>query len=244
MKFMASLQTITCLSVLALTTATAQASTKYILTITNGGGMPLSPAVIYVKKGQSGNTQIGQEPSPGFVKLCQTGMAMMRTQELKNESSTTFMAETNGLIQPGESRMVELEVLEPLEQSIQFETMYGKTKDTCAIGMFGSHSLYALKQHVTSDIYGKDQAVQTGVYLNPMTANDSMSTSICSAASDAVSCLRELSLPNKANAKVQFSSPYLPSVLNFLETKYGAAEVQSLLIPSSGAVQLHLKLKH
>lgn len=235
-----------CFAVVALTTAQSPAATQYIVTLTNGGAMPLSPAAIYVKNGQQGNAKIGQKPSVGFVQLCQTGNPSLRIQELGMDTDVKFVTQTMGLLMPGESRAVTIDVADPLQQSIQIETMYGKTKDTCAVGSVNSHSLYALKQHVSSEFLSKDNVVQTGAFLNaalPM-GHSYLDTNICNSSKDAVSCLRELALPNKGNNQIHFFSSYLPSLISLLEMKYGAQDVQTLIIPSSGALQIQTVLKH
>jgi hypothetical protein len=43
---------------------------------------------------------------------------------------------------------------------------------------------------------------------------------------------------------VRLFAGYFPSLITALEMKYGAADVQTLLFPTSGAIQLKLKLKH
>ncbi len=161
-------------------------------------------------------------------------------------SDVTFKAQTMGPLLPGESRMVEVEVRDPLQQSLQFEAMYGKTKDTCAVATIGSHRLYALKQHVTAAVLGKDNVVQTGAYLDPAIpmGQSYLDPQVCNGASDAVACLRSLALPNPKPAKIRFSSGYLSSLSMLLETKYGPEEALGVMIPASGAVHFELKLKH
>jgi hypothetical protein len=146
---------------------------------------------------------------------------------------------------PGDSQTIEIEVRGPLKQSIQFEAMYGKTKDICAVGMVNGHSLYALKQHVTSKVIGKDNVLQTGAFLDPAIPEGKtyLDANVCAGEMDAISCLRSLSAPNTGAAKVRFASAYLSSVQMLLENKYGAPETQSLIIPSSGAVEFKLRIK-
>lgn len=210
---------------------------KYELTITNGGPMPISPAAVYVIKGQAAAVAPGQMASQGFVQLCQTGNGDARVPELKACPDVTFVTRTNGPVMPGESTTVEVEVQDPATQSVHFEAMYGKTKDLCSVGSVSGHSLIALQQHVVSEFIGKDDVLATGAFENPR-----MKYGACAMTPNAVSCLRELS--STAQGRVGFFSGYLPSVVNFLESKYGAAEVQSLVIPTSGAAQFSLRLKH
>lgn len=218
----------------------------YLLTITNGGNMPVSPIAIYTENGQMNPIRAGEQPTPGFIQLCQTGNPSTRIQELGLDMGVTFKTQTMGLLMPGQSTTVEVKVNEPLKQTIHFETMYGKTKDICAVAQIGSHSLYALQQHATGEVSGKDNVLQTGAFLDPAipAGKTYLDMSMCENEADAVSCLRSLSAANMGMPIVRFFSSYLSSVQMLLETKYGAAETQSLLIPSSGAVQYRLKLKH
>lgn len=224
----------------------AQAITKYVLTLTNGGSMPISPAAVYAKIGQLGNANVGDVPTPGFIQLCQTGNPATRVKELANDTNVKFVTQTMGPVLPGSSQSIEIEVENPLHQSIQIEAMYGKTKDICSVGSIGSHSLYALKQHVTPEFVSKDNVVQTGAFLDPVLpeGHPYSDMSICENSMTGVSCLRELALPNNGIQRIRFFSSYLPSLLSLLEMKYGAADVQTLVLPSSGAVQIQLKLKH
>ncbi len=230
----------------ALTSIQAQAATKYILTVTNGGAMPVSPSAIYVKDGQGSNAQVGQQPTSGFIQLCQTGNPTTRVQELQSDSTVKFVTQTMAPVLPGESKSTEVDVRDPLSDSVHFEAMYGKTKDVCAVGSIGSHSLYALKQHVTAEVFSKDNVVQTGAFLDALLPMGTtyLDVNTCASAATAVACLRELALPNMGKQQIRFFSSYSPSLLMLLETKYGATEIPSLLVPSSGAVQVQLKLKH
>lgn len=228
-----------------LACASAHASVNYELTITNGSGMPVSPAVVYVKSGQAAAAQIGDAATAGFVQLCQTGNGSTRLMELQGNRDVSFTAQTMGPILPGESRTIEVSVQNLMTESIHFEAMYGKTKDVCAVGSVNNHSLVALKQHVLSELIAKDDALSTGAFDNPVMpmTNGVYDPNTCASSNNAVSCLRELAQPIH-DGKIHFFTSYSPSVLNFLETKYGAADTNSLVIPSSGAVQFKLKLKH
>ncbi len=226
--------------------AHAEMATKYELTITNGGGMPISPAVIYTKAGAGSAAAVGQEPTAGFIQLCQTGKTMARIDEIKADSTAQFAAQTTDLIFPGESKVIEIEVNNPFKQSLQFEAMYGKSKDVCAVAGINSHSLVALKQHVTSEVIEKDSVLQTGAFSIPVLPMGitSADPQFCADSTNAISCLRELSTMKLGKAQIRFFAGYLPGITNALEMKYGAEDVQSLQIPPSGAVQLKLKLKH
>ena len=227
---------------ICLVAAAAQGATTYTLTMTNGGAMPLSPAVIYVKNGQKHSLDVGQIATKGFVQLCQTGNPAVRAAELMGEAGVTFSTRTMAPLMPGESRTVEVEVTDPTKQSLHFETMYGKTKDTCGVGAVNGHSLTALLQHATSEVIGKDDVLVTGAFEAPIVPL--AQSYACAQAKDAVSCLRELAAPAMMSGKIRFAPAYLPSVLDFLETKYGATDVGTLVIPAGGAIRVSLTLKH
>lgn len=239
-----NLATFTATVFLATFSAFVNAAVVYELTFTNGGPMPISPAAVYVKNGQSGNAEVGQFPTMGFVQLCQTGSPMRRVPELNMDREVTYVTQTMAPLMPGETQVIEVQVQDPLQQSIHLEAMYGKTKDVCAVATVGSHALYALQQHVTSEYQGKDSALASGAFTNPTLPMGTTypNPTVCNAEKDAVSCLRTLS--QMANGKIHFLAPYFPSLLNFLEMKYGAADAQTLILPTAGALQLKLKLKH
>lgn len=218
----------------------------YKVAVTNGGLMPLSPGVIYVTNGQLALSRVGQAPTGGFAEICRSGMTMTRQQELMRDSQVTFSTATSAPILPGETREVEVTVNDPLQQSVHVEFMYGKTKDTCSVASISSHQLYALKQHVTSDVVLRDQAVQSGAFEDPALpmGRNHLDTSVCANEKDAVSCLRTLSPMARQTPRIRFFSPYLSSVSMLLENKYGAADVQTLSLSPAGAVQVQVKLKH
>lgn len=230
-----------------LLAAAAQAQTyvtKYELTITNGSQMPISPGAVYAKNGAESAVSIGGVATAGFTQLCQTGNVTTRLTELKSQANVKFLTQTTGPILPGQSQTIVVEVANPLTQSLHFEAMYGKSKDVCSVASINSHSLVALKQHVTAAIIQKDDTLLTGSFTNPVlpTGMSYLDTSFCSTAVDAISCLRSLSKPT--NGKIHFFAGYSPSFISALENKYGADSVESLIFPTSGAVQIKLTLKH
>lgn len=226
--------------------AHAAMPTTYLLTVTNGSQMPLSPFAIYTENGQLPKAKIGSTATPAFIQLCQMGNAAARAQELGMDMDVTYKTYTTGLVMPGESRTIEVMVNDPLTQSIHFETMYGKTKDICGIAAISGHSLYALKQHVTSAVTGKDDVVLTGAFLDPALpmGQTYLDTNACAGAADATACIRSLAQPNRNGGKIRFFAGYLSSLSMFLETKYGAEDALSLAIPASGAIRYEVKLKH
>jgi len=106
-----------------------------------------------------------------------------------------------------------------------------------------SHSLVALQQHASLEVVVKDNVVQTGAFLDAEVQTNT-NTEFCADQANAVSCLRTLTLPNLGQQRIRNFSGYLPSVASAIESKYGAKETQSLLIPTSGAIQLKVRLKH
>ncbi len=227
-------------------TAFSQSATRYVLTITNGSSMPISPAAVFTKPGFDASAAIGARATAGLIALCQTGNPAQRITELRADNTVKNAIQTMGPILPGASAAIEIDVNDIQQQSIQFEAMYGKSKDACAVTSFSSHSLFALKQHIANEVIQKDNAILTGAFTDPalpqgMTYLDS---ALCANAKDALSCLRELSVLQTMPGKIKFFVGYLPSLITALEMKYGAADIQTLLFPTSGAVQFKLQLKH
>lgn len=224
----------------------ATAPVTYVVTVTNGSRTPLSAGVAYVRNGQTAIATAGASSSPGLIQLCQMGMTSLRLQELKADASVRSAQIVNGHIEPNESTSFEITVDDPKTQSIQFETMYGKTKDVCATVSAGSHGLYALKNHVTTALTGKDSAIVTGAFTEPSLPSGQtyLDDAACASSPDAISCLRELSRPMTGTARVRPFSPYFASLQMLLERKYGADQTAALLFADSGAVTFEIKLKH
>lgn len=219
----------------------------YVVTVTNGSSMPLSGVVVYTQHGQISKSRVGVAPSAGLVQLCQTGNAMTRLQELGMSRDVTFKGQTSGMIMPGESRTIEVTVADPLQQSIQFEAMYVKTKDACAVAGIGSHSLYALQQHVTSNVSGNDDILLSGAFTDPVIpmGRTYLDGQVCAGAMDAISCVRSLSVPvAMGTAKIRAFAGYLSSIPMLLENRYGAADALTLQLPTAGAVRYDVQLKH
>lgn len=240
-KFM--IATIAC--TLMSSTGALAAAARYELTITNGSQMPLSPGAIYVKAGGESAAALGSTPTQGLIQLCQTGNPAQRTVELRALAGVVNVQNTTAMILPGESKTVLIDVPTPASQSIQIETMYGKTKDACVVGSVNSHSLVALQQHVTTEVVTRDAALQTGAFQNPVLPQMSYpGEELCAGAKDAITCVRDLALPTVGAAKTRYFTSYSPSLVSALETRFGNEDVQTLLFSDSGAVQLKLKLKH
>lgn len=230
---------------LLLVAAQAQAET-YIVTLTNGSLQPISPAAVYTVDGQVSQSAIGQAPTAGFIGVCQRGDANGRAMELRMNRNVKEVTLTGGPLMPGESRAVEINVQNPSEQSIHFEAMYAKSKDTCAVGSINAHTLVALKQHVTSAFLGTDQALQSGAFADPalpmgMTYLDQ---TVCTMQNSAVDCVRSLAQPEMGAKRIRFFNSYLSSLNMLLERKYGALETAALNIPGAGAVRFEVRLKH
>lgn len=223
----------------------AEAATPltYELTIINASPMPLSPTAFYVRNGNAAAVEVGQIATPGFIQLCQTGNPALRVTELSGDKSVSSISQSSGLLMPGESKTVEITVVDPLQQSIHFEAMYGKSKDVCAVGSIDNLSLLNLAQHRTPEVIAHDEALQTGAFTLPALVNGDLNNS-CSAAADAISCVRELSSMAATPVPVRFFAGYSSSLLSALEMKYGASDVAGIQLPTGGAVRLKLVLKH
>lgn len=223
----------------------ANANQKFHLNITNGGAMPISPPIVYTSQETEPKARISGTPTTGFIKICQSGDATDRLAELKADKSVKSVVQIGGgPIFPGESRDLIVEVTGQDVQGIHVESMYGKTKDTCAVASFNRHQLYALTQKVVSETLVQDRVVVTGAFSDPTVDPEYLNENTCESAKNAVECLRELSMSVTSSKKIRYANGYLPSVLKFLEEKFGAADVQTLLIPAAGALRLSLQLPH
>jgi hypothetical protein len=219
---------------------------KYVVALTNAGAMPFSPPIIYVRTGQSALSAVGTKATRGFIEVCQTGMTQTRVSELNSSAEVTSVQTLAGLLMPGETKTLEVEVKDVAQQSIQIETMYGKTKDVCALSSVGSHALYALKEHVTAETILKDDVVETGAFTRPSVTDGHPYPveDACPQSKDAVTCLRDLSKPAANVSPIRFFSPYLPTVLASIEKKYGSEQTEQLGIPGAGALRVRVALKH
>jgi hypothetical protein len=226
------------LSLLFLTPA-AFGAEMVTLKITNGGAMPISPGVVYTKADQARLTEIGEPATAGFVKLCQTGNPSDRLAEVKSAQEVVTAISTPGPILPGKS----VEVAVPLEgaASLQFEAMYGKSKDSCALISVNAETLTA-SQSEGLIASGSDEVVSTGAFADPALPNHLGAA--CKDSMAAVDCLRNLSMPSQMGVGVHYFHGYLPSVVSFLEAHYGASQAQELLIPASGAVRYQIFRRH
>jgi hypothetical protein len=228
----------------ASTAAEAAAPVTYLVKITNGSNMPLSPAAIYVRNGANAASELGSLAAPGFVKLCQMGDAATRIAELRMDRSNTAVVQSAGPIAPGASVDVEVSVNDTIAQSLHIETMYGKSKDVCGLASVGSHTLQALKAHVSTASISHDHTVVTGVFEDAKFEGGYLNADECKTAKDAVSCLREISVPQAMPSAIRAFSGYLSSVEMGLEEKFGAKEVLGTTLPTSGGIQIEVKLKH
>lgn len=210
---------------------------KYDLTVYNGSGMPLSASAVYVRSGSGTDRTIGARPTDAFIGVCEKGNASARVTELRKDPRNSFVAQLPGPIMPGEMRTIKVTVDHPYAQELHFETMYAKTKETCGVIDVPSRQLTDA-YHSNRSVQGRDMVVVSGAYENPKLGTDP--SAVC-AGKDAVTCLRLLSAPVRGEKQVRAFRPYLPSVLDFLEDQYGADEVDTLLIPTSGAIAFQLK---
>jgi hypothetical protein len=233
MKFFISMLTL-------LAAASAHAGQMFELTLTNTSSMPVSGGVVYIISGQGGASEVGQAPSPGFVTLCQTGNSTTKFNELKANSQVSFVMQTPGPVLPGKSVTVQVPYPAAYSDSLHFEAMYGESKEACASISLPSTAFE--KVDSMGEVIGKDDVIVAGAATQP--AVPLMSSTayqhICDGAAAAVNCLRLLSSA-KTGPQIGYFPGYLPSVLSYLEGKYNAVDVQTLLIPTSGAVHYSLK---
>jgi hypothetical protein len=227
--------------------AEATASTSYNLELVNAGAMPLSPAVVYISNSALPEESLGSPATPGLIALCQTGNAQARADELSQRKGIQVVQVVGGPILPGQRRSLEVSVKSPNKQTVHIESMYGRSKDVCAVASINSHYLVALKKHLTLEVVDRDNVIQTGAFDDPKISHKSESEvalELCKDKSSAVACLRELSVPSMSPGGVRVFNSYLPSVISFLESHYGASEVLGLGIPQSGGLQLRVTLNH
>ena len=216
------------------------ANTNYKVTITNSGNMPISPGALYDSSQALPQDQIGKLPNDGFVQVCQTGNPDKKIEELKADKSINSVLKTDGPILPGESKTFEIAVAK--NNTLHFVTMYGKTKDLCGVITVNRRDLRDVANHIVMSSQGEERVVASGGFADPVLPADGTAQNLCAQSTNAVQCLRELSV--KAKGTTRTFAGYLPSLVNFLEDSYGSEDVQTLLVPSAGAIQLAVELKH
>jgi hypothetical protein len=215
----------------------AFADSVYELTITNGSNMPVSPGALYSIDGQDGVTDVGSMASAGLIKLCTMGDPSVLLNELSANANVRAAQRSGGNVLPGQSTSVQVVVHDRSQASIHFVAMYGKSKDACAAIDLGSADLRDSSSGRT--IKGTDRAISTGAFSAPsLPAN--VDASVCQGAADAISCLRTLSSPKSQASSIGYFRGYLPSVMNFLESRYGADDTQTLML-NGGSVSFSLK---
>lgn len=203
--------------------------------------MPISPGVIYAVEGQKPATNIGMEPTAGLVQLCQTGNPATKFSELKSNPKVKSVAQVTGPILPGKSVSVEISFETLGQESLHYVAMYGKSKEVCAsIDVTADQVRLLYKGY--SEVLGRDSVISAGAFTEPSVVADA--DAICASAGSAIGCLRALSTERKEKKQVHFFGGYLPSLLSFIEGKFGSEETLSLIIPTSGALSYSLNLKH
>lgn len=205
------------------------------ITLTNGGAMPLSGGLIYITSNHKPQIAVGSTPTPGFVRLCQTGDPSTRANELKANPATMAVIPV-GHIMPGESVVVNLPADLMASQAVHYESMYAKTKDTCSTFTVTGDELLAVSHGAEKDFHSNEKVLASGAFLDPAGSQGAS----CSGAAAAVDCLRLFTAINSA-PRVRYFPGYIPSVLNFLEVKYGATETQALILPTAGAVNFTVR---
>lgn len=217
-------------------TSMAQATT-FKVTITNGSGMGLSPGVLYTTTTPGTDREIGALASEGFKGICNGGNAPARSVELSKDMKTRTNLVTEG-IAPGETKVFMVKVKSPYRETLHFETMYGRSKDICGVFDVSALKLRSAQRDRHLVLNGRDDVVRTGAYAVPKLPLDT--GDICREGS-ATACLRSFSPELTPAGGVAFFRPYLPSVLGFLTERFGADEVDSLLIPTGGAIHFTIQ---
>lgn len=218
------------LATLALAvTSLAQAST-FKVTISNGSAMGISPGVLYTTRNTDSDRAVGSIATDGFTQLCQNGNAEARGQELSKLKNVPTHLITEG-IAPGETKTFMIDVSLYRKDKLHFETMYGRSKDICGVFSVDHRSLRA-------PLEGRDDVVRTGRFSAPYLPQDT--GDLCRDGS-ATACLRSLSSNLNPVRPVEFFRPYLPSVLGFLTERFGSEEVDTLLIPTGGAIRFTIQ---
>ncbi len=207
-----------------------------MLTITNGSAMPISPGVVFSADEKVTKGLVGGEASNGLITLCKSGNPDLLVEELKMKMGISNIQKIGSPTLPGASAQVMLKVGSLEKQNLRFLAMYGKTIDACSVIDISSFDLiHAVR--LNHGVRGVDQVISTGAFSDPVVPE--FLTSYCESEKDAVSCLRMLSMET-TGGKIRFFRPYLPSVVNFLENKYGAEDVLSLSL-NNGNVSFELK---
>ncbi len=152
---------------------------RYQLKVTNGGEMPISPVAVYVSDSEVTTSSPGMAASPGFVKLCQTGNPDLRLAELDAAATGRSTYRTGGLLLPGRSETIGVDVRDPRTQKIHFEAMYGKSKDVCATFTVASSALVDLAAGRNTVAAGQDRVVATGAFADPALPAGADANSAC-----------------------------------------------------------------
>ncbi|MEC9284301.1 MAG: hypothetical protein VX642_16420 [Bdellovibrionota bacterium] len=219
--------------------ASPRHSRTYVLKVANSGNMPISPVLAYASYSEEAYAQVGEKATDGFVQICQTGNNSLRHEEVKKNKNTLGIATGDGPIFPGESKEIELEVKHAKYlRSITIESMYGRSKDICAVASIGPAEIYQLNYKVVKKQKVQDRVIATGKFSS---ASVESFDEKCEASESAASCLRNLS--EEQDGVLKTFTGYLPSVLNSIEKKFSSSDIEGLLIPSSGAVSLSVSLK-
>lgn len=222
---------------IALAFAGVAQATTFKVTVTNGSSMGISSGVLYTTRLSTTDREVGSLASDGFTAICQNGNASARAEELSGLKNVKTHVQTEG-IGPGETKTFMIKVKSPRLDNLHFETMYGRSKDICGVFSISRSLLQKLQFNRYRKLSGKDDVVRTGRFLSPILPQDTAET--CREMS-ATACLRSLSQDAIPVKTIEFFRPYLPSVLSFLDERYGSEEVDTLLIPTGGAIRFTIQ---
>lgn len=211
-------------------------ATEYELTLTNEGLMDISASVLYVLDGDQALNRVGQTPSTGFVAICEKGNAASRLAELEGHSRFVRGLATPGHLRAGQSTVLRITLDDPRTQSLHFETMYAKTKETCGVLRFPSQ---ALRLEVGDEKEGRDLVIESGAFTPAVVPAGGLDR-VCADAKTPTACLRLLSR-RESSPQIRAFMGHSPSVFAALERRYGAAEVRSLMFTSNGILSYRLR---
>jgi hypothetical protein len=166
------------------------------------------------------------------------GNPSLKLTELQANKNVTWVAQTPGPILPGQSITFSAKVLNPLKESLHFVAMYGKSKELCSTIHISSKVLRSMNHG--DEVIQTDNVISAGAATEPVLSSGN-NLNLCQNEKSAIDCLRALTLAKVTSPQIHYFAGYLPSVIDFLENKYGADDVLTLLVPHSGAVSYTLK---
>lgn len=230
MEFSSHTLTVAIFTVL-ISTVEVFANQQSRIVLKNGGPTALSPGVIYVTSTHQPLAEVGARPTAGFVGLCQHGRTAPRIAEINQHENKVMVLPATSAIMPGASLEVTLPMELTANQAVHYESMYVDTKDVCSVVTVTGEQIMAMTAGSQKDFHNEEKVLLSGAFKDPVVTMNTR----CDQAAKSIDCLRMLTAENPA-PKIRYFPGYLPSVLHFLESKYGAAGTQPLLLPTQGTL--------